>query len=99
MRQVSNQPDDRAEEELRDGDRIAGRRIDDGDAERRGCIDGDVVDADARVALRPTKASYSPMRSSSSAGGSVGTSSTMNEGSAVSKATPSGSISSVTRMR
>ena len=35
-----------SEEQLGDGDRIAGGGVDHGDAERRRCFEGDVVDAD-----------------------------------------------------
>src|SRR5579883_856005 len=52
-----------------------------------------------RVALLPTRASYVPMRASSSSRGSVGTSSTASSGSAARRATPSASMSSVIRMR
>ena len=55
--------------------------------------------AEIRVALRPTIASYSAMRERSSSFCSVGTSSTTIWGSAERSATPSASISSVTRTR
>jgi hypothetical protein len=55
--------------------------------------------AEIFVALRPTMASYCPMRSSSVGAGRVGTSSTRSAGSASSSATPSRSTSSVTRTR
>src|SRR5438477_460098 len=53
--------------------------------------------AEIRVALPPTLASYSAIRVRRAPFGSVGTSSTEILGSATRSATPSGSISSVTR--
>ena len=47
-RQLPQQPDHRAEEQLGDGDRVTGRRVDDRHAEFGGDIEGDVVDTDAR---------------------------------------------------
>ena len=47
VRKVTHQSDERAEEQLGDGHRVARRRVDDGDAERRRRLEGDVVHADA----------------------------------------------------
>ena len=44
--QLSQQTDHRAEEQFGNRDRVAGWRIDDGDAQRRGHVERDVVDAD-----------------------------------------------------
>ena len=49
-RQVAHEADHHAEEQLGHGDRIAGRRIDDGDAERCRGVDVHVVDAHAGAA-------------------------------------------------
>ena len=45
--QVTNEREQRSEEQLGDGDRVPRRRVDDGDAERGRLGDVDVVDADA----------------------------------------------------
>ncbi len=56
---MAHERDERSEKQLGDGDRVAGRRVDDGDAERGGLGDIDVVGADAGATddLEATRAS------------------------------------------